>query len=219
MPRKKIEPKKKRGRPRLQPQSAAALRAKAQAGVRAAAERRQGIHEIDVEDLCDSIDRLNGKFKFTRKEMDDMREKVEMLYQKFVVDKQEQEAEDHALFNEAARVKALMTGAPSTSGKQMTREDWCKQHGLRPNGKRKPGPKKKPAKKFYEVNPADYGMAVSAEDVPSLDLEEMETELYNQAMERMIDQQKEEQELKLCKRFRAAAREQACSNKDQDFWI
>ena len=46
----------------------------------AAAERRLGIHELDVEEFCDSIDQLSGKQKFTRQEMDGMRETLALLY-------------------------------------------------------------------------------------------------------------------------------------------
>ena len=180
----------------------------------AAAERRLGIHELDVEEFCDSIDKLSGKQKFTRQEMDGMRETLALLYQKYVTDVQEQEAKDNAVFNEAARVKALMTEAPVTTGKQMTRQLWHEEHGLRPNGKREPDPSKKPAKKVYEVDPAKYGMASSRDEVPVVDLEAMEAEAYNQMMERLI----EEQKFKLGKRFRSAADEQARPVKRQNFW-
>ena len=71
---------------------------------------------------------------------------------------------------------------------------------------------------MYEVDPAKYGIASSRDEVPVVDLKAMKAEAYNQMMERLIEEQKEEQKFKLGKRFRSAADEQARPVKRQNFW-
>ena len=88
---KKVE-KRGPGRPRRKPQSGEDLRLKAQQRVRQAAEKRLGIDTLDVDEFCHMVGGITGKNKFTREEMDQIRERLDLLYQKFVTDRQEAEA-------------------------------------------------------------------------------------------------------------------------------
>ncbi|EAR17525.1 hypothetical protein ACLM44_00425 [Synechococcus sp. W2B2] len=144
---KKIE-KRGPGRPRRTPQSGEDLRLKAQQRVREAAEKRNGISTLDVDEFVHKIGGITGKHKFTREEMVEIRQRVDLLYQKFVTDKQEVEAEANATFIDTARQAAALKGV-MTSTKQMSKEEWAKEHGLRANLKhRKPGPPKKKKRQY-----------------------------------------------------------------------
>lgn len=83
--------KRGRGRPKLQPLSAEELRMKALAGIKQTADiplKREG---IDIPTFVEEIDSVTGKHKFTRKEMDEMREKVDLIYNEFIKQKWEEE--------------------------------------------------------------------------------------------------------------------------------
>jgi len=87
---------KRVGRPPNQPKSGAVLREEAQAKIREAKERRLGRADLDGEEFVDKVGSITGKHKFSRKELDSIRETVDLLYAEFVAEKQEREAIDHA---------------------------------------------------------------------------------------------------------------------------
>ena len=71
---------KKRGRPPKQKVfSAAELRQQADKFLKASQARRLGTASLDVEEFCDDVMKITGKHKFTRQEMDEMREKVDFI--------------------------------------------------------------------------------------------------------------------------------------------
>ena len=77
---KKVD-KRGPGRPRRKPQSAEELRLKAQQNIRERAEARSGIPGLDVDEFCHRVGSITGKHKFSREEMDEIRMRVDLLYQ------------------------------------------------------------------------------------------------------------------------------------------
>ena len=207
------------GRPKKLPKSGDELRAQAQANVRAAAERRLGIHDIDVDEFVHSISDITGKHKFTREEMDKIRERLDLLYQKFVTDKQEAEAEANAPFINAARKAAALKDV-GTITKQMSKEDWTKEHGLRSNLKhRKPGPPKKKKKTIWDIAPGEKGTASSPDEAPEFDIEAAEAEYIKAKMEEHIEERAEDAQFLKGKHFRQDAMPIRPAEYRKDFWI
>ena len=207
------------GRPKKLPKSGDELRTEAQAQVRAAAERRLGIHDIDVDEFVHATSAITGKHKFTRQEMDEIRERLDLLYQKFVTDKQEAEAEANAPFIDAARKAAVLKDVGTTS-KQMSKEEWAKEHGLRSNLKHlKPGPPKKKKKTVWDLAPGERGTASSPAAAPSFDIDAAEAEYVQQKMDEHIAQLKEEAQFLKGKHFRRDEMPPRPAEYRKDFWI
>ena len=127
------------------------LRAQAVQRLKESRERRLGLAEIDVPEFCTEVSRITGKHKFTKQEMDNLRETVDALYQKYVTDKWEEEAEYMEPYRDALAGIALYQPAFSSQTKMLTEEEWHLLHGRRPNGKKKPGPKKKKPKTVLDI--------------------------------------------------------------------
>jgi len=207
------------GWPRKSPKSGDELRAEAQANVRAAAERRLGIHDIDVDEFVHSVSDITGKHKFTREEMNAIGERLDLLYQKFVTDKQEREAFDRALFAEAAMTSALMTQEPSAQT-QMSREQWAEEHGLRRNLKhRKPGPPKKKNKAIWDMEPGEKGLASAPGEAPHFDIEQAEEQWLQNKMQEHIEMLEEESKFLKGKRYRPDELPTRKPADQQNFWI
>ena len=215
---KKIE-KRGPGRPRRTPQSGEDLRLKAQQRVREAAEKRNGISTLDVDEFCHMVGGITGKHKFTREEMDEIRQRVDLLYQKFVTDKQEAEAEANAPFIDTARQAAALKGVV-TSTKQMSKEEWAKEHGLRANLKhRKPGPPKKKKKAVWDLEPGERGTASSPDAAPEFDIEAAEAEYIKAKMEEHIAERAEDAQFLKGKHFRQDEMPIRPAEYRKDFWI
>ena len=207
------------GRPRKSPKTGAELRAAAQANIRAAAERRLGIHDIDVDEFVHTTSEITGKHKFTREEMDEIRERLDLLYQKFVTDKQEAEADANAPFIDAARKAAALKDLGTTT-KQMSKEECAKEHGLRSNLKHlKPGPPKKKKKAEWDLAPGERGTASSPDAAPEFDIDAAEAEYVQQKMEEHIAHLKEEAQFLKGKHFRRDEMPIRPAEYRKDFWI
>ena len=207
------------GRPKKLPKSGDELRAEAQANVRAAAERRLGIHDIDVDEFVHTTSSITGKHKFTRKEMDEIRERLDLLYQKFVTDKQEAEAEANAPFIDTARKAAALKNVGTTT-KQMSKEEWAKEHGLRSNLKHlKPGPPKKKKKTVWDLAPGERGTASSPDAAPEFDIEAAEAEYVQAKMDEHISEREEEAQFLKGKHFRRDEMPLRPAEYRKDFWI
>ena len=218
-PKKHKNPKRGPGRPRKLPKTGAELREEAQANVRAAAERRLGIHDIDVDEFVHSVSDITGKHKFTREEMDEIRERLDLLYQKFVTDKQEAEADANAPFINAARKAAVLKDLGSTT-KQMSKEEWAKEHGLRSNLKHiKPGPPKKKKKAVWDLGPGERGTASSPDAAPEFDIEAAEAEYIQAKMDEHIAERAEEAQFLKGKHFRRDEMPPRPAEYRKDFWI
>ncbi|QNJ25147.1 hypothetical protein SynSYN20_00805 [Synechococcus sp. SYN20] len=148
----------------------------------------------DVEELCDTVDNLTHRNRFTQEEMDELKLKVNRLYDEFVVT---QMADDEVMWSATeARIDSALAEGNSAPSKPMTEEEWRKLHRLRPNGKRKPGPLPKKKKNIYEIPAGTSGLA--EERTPSLDCDELE----RQWLENYIEEQKNEPQFLKGKRVR-----------------
>ena len=78
------EIKRGKGRPKLQPLSAEELRMKTLAGIKQSADLRLNRGAIDVPTFVEEVEAVTSKHKFTRKEMDQMREKVGLIYNEYI---------------------------------------------------------------------------------------------------------------------------------------
>ena len=207
--------KRGRGRPKLQPVSAEELRMKALAGIKQTADIRLKRGEIDIPTFVEEIDSVTGKHKFTRKEMDEMREKVDLIYNEYIKQKWEEEEQYRAPFIDTLRAAAIESGVPATG--MMTKEEWYLAHGLRKDGTKRRGPAPKKKKTVFDLTPGDKGTA----DRPSepLDFDEMERQLEVKMMEEYIRQQAEEPQMQKGKRVRRNDLAQPTRAAHNSFWV
>ena len=203
---KSITTKGKVSRPRTQPKTPAELRQQARESMRRTQERQIGRADIDITEVCEEVDAITLKHKYTREEMDSLRRKVDLLYHEFVLDKWQEDEEQSSPYAEALFALAIEKQA-ETSTKSMSEAEWNKMHGLRKNGKGlKPGPSKRKPKSVFDV-----------ELVPGepIDFEELEV----QWMEEQIRKQKEKPQQLKGKRLRGDAGKRVPNRpKAQSFW-
>ena len=151
---------RKVGRPRSYPKSALQLIQAAQQSIHRSAERRHDVMNIDVETFCHRISHITGKHKFTKEAMYDIRRKVDILYEKFVHDKWEQEAMLYRPFARFVQAAQLQMGK-CLDVREMSPEEWNKEHDLRPDGSRKRGQKPKLKKAIWDILPGEFGTSKS----------------------------------------------------------
>ena len=194
------------GRAKTQPKSPYQLQQLALEGMKRTQERQLGRAEMDITEVCEQVDAITLKHKYTREEMDLLRRKVDLLYHEFVLDKWQEDEEQMSPYAEA--LFALATGNQTdTSSKQMSEEEWNQMHGLRKNGKGlKPGPSKRKPKSVFDVE------LVPGEPV---DFEELEM----QWMEEQILRKKYEPQQLKGKRMRDDAVNAAATRPEvKSFW-
>ena len=182
-------PKRSVGRPRRQPKSAHELQQKARDNIRRSQERQLGREVMDVKEICEKVDGITLKHKYTKEEMDLLRRKVDLLYHEYVLDRWQDEEQQMSPYAESLFALAL-EDETKTPCKQMSEAEWNQMHGLRKDGKGlKPGPSKRKPKSVFDV-----------ELVPgeSIDFEELEI----QWMEEQIRKKKEEPQQLKGKRMR-----------------
>lgn len=194
------------GRPKRKPQSPAELRQQARESMRRTQERQIGRADIDITEVCEEVDAITLKHKYTKEEMDSLRRKVDLLYHEFVLDKWQEDEEQSSPYAEALFALAIeKQGEIST--KPMSEAEWNEMHGLRKNGKGlKPGPSKRKPKSVFDV-----------ELVPGepIDFEELET----QWMEEQIRRKAEEPQQLKGKRMRDdAVKAVAQRHEVRSFW-
>ena len=104
---------------------------------------------MDITEVCEEVDAITLKHKYTREEMDSLRRKVDLLYHEFVLDKWQEDEEQSSPYAEALFALAIEKQA-ETSTKSMSEAEWNEMHGLRKNGKGlKPGPSKRKPKSVF----------------------------------------------------------------------
>ena len=211
----KVEPKK-RGRPKTKPKSAEELRAKAQQKIHECAMHRKGLDTADVGEFIAKTGKITGKHKFTKEEMDDIRTKLDLLYREYVVEQQDKEAEKDAPYVETLRAEALKGNSKPSPG-FMTPEKWAEEHGIRVDGKQKPGPKPKRKKLVYELEPGERGNGL--EPAPPIDIEAMEKEIADQMMERHLREKEYEKRFLKGKRLREMDPGQIYPPVSQKDWV
>lgn len=201
--------------------SAEELRLKAQQRIRQRAEARSGIPDLDVDEFVHKIGGITGKHKFTREEMDEIRQRVDLLYQNYVTDKQEAQEKEQALFFEAARTARDITGEPASDKfKPMPKEEWADEHGLRRNLKqRKPGPPKKKKKAIWDMEPGEKGLASAPGEAPHFDIQQAEEQWLQNKMQEHIEMLEEESKFLKGKRYRPDELPTQKPADQQNFWI
>ena len=209
------EIKRGRGRPKLQPVSAEELRMQALAGIKQTADLRLKRGEIDVPTFVEEIEAVTGKHKFTRKEMDEMREKVDLIYNEYINQQWEEEEQYRAPFIDTLRAAAIESGVPATG--MMNREEWNLAHGLRKDGTKRRGPAPKKKKTVWDLTPGDKGTA----DRPSepIDVDAMDRQLEAKMMDEYIKQAAEEPQMHKGKRLRKNDIAQPTLTSTKSFWI
>ena len=194
------------GRPKTQPKSPAELRQLARESMRRTQERQLGRAEMDIAEVCEEVDAITLKHKYTREEMDTLRRKVDLLYHEFVLDQWQEEDQQMSPYAEALFALAIEKQT-ETSTKPMSEAEWNEMHGLRKDGKGlKPGPSKRKPKSVFDI-----------ELIPgeSVDFEELELQWMEEQIRRKAEQP---QQLK-GKRLRGDAGKRVPNRpKAQSFW-
>ena len=207
----KANTKRGRGRPKLQPKSPQELKEEARAGIQRSMERRLGRKDIDVEELCVEVSSITHRNRFTKEERDELHEKVQLLYDEFVVAKWEEEKLDECVV-QTLRAVALET-PQNTERKMQTPEQWADNHGLRLDGKRKPGPPKAKKKTVFDIEPGERGTAAG----PS---EPIDAEVFeHQWMDAQVAKQKDEDRFLKGKRLRKIPDPPRRRAEAKSFWI
>ena len=172
------------GSPKRKPQSPVALRQQARESMRRTQERQLGRAEMDIAEVCEEVDAITLKHKYTKEEMDSLRRKVDLLYHEYVIDQWQEDEEQMSPYAEALFALAI-ENLPETSTKPMSEDEWNEMHGLRKNGKGlKPGPSKRKPKSVFDVE--------LVPDEP-IDFEELETQWME---EQILKKKNEPQQLK-----------------------
>ena len=188
---------------------------KAVAGIKRTADHQLNRGEIDLPAFVEEIESVTGKHKFTRKEMDEMRQKVDLIYNEYIKQQWEDEEQYRAPFIDTLRSAALESDKAPVG--MMTKEEWYLAHGLRKDGTKRRGPAPKKKKAVWDLSPGDRGTA----DRPSelVDLDEMERQLEAKMMDEYIRQQAEEPQMYKGKRVRKDDLAQRRRAPTKSFWI
>ena len=75
----------------------------------------------------------------------------------------ELQAEQCVISKARAGLEEALEQGVTSSAKSMTTEEWNELHGLRENGKRKPGPQKKPPRSLFDLAPGSKGTITKEE--------------------------------------------------------
>jgi hypothetical protein len=159
--------------------SAYELQQKARENIRRTQERQLGREVMDVGEICEQVDDITLKNKYTKEEMDLLRRQVDLLYHEFVLDRWQEEEQQMSPYAEALFALAL-EDETKTPCKQMSEAEWNQMHGLRKDGKGlKPGPSKRKPKSVFDME------LVPGEpiDFEELELQWMEEQIRRKAME------------------------------------
>lgn len=208
------ETKRGRGRPKNQPKSAADLRTAALTKIRESKKRRLGLTDEVLEETVEQVQQLNGKFKFTKQEMDDLRNRVEFFYQDYLNNKANDEAEANKLVNERLRKEALAN--PQPSPKQMTEAEWNQAHGLRADGSKKRGPAPKKKKTIYDIDPGERGLGEAPAE--PVDINAIEAQVEAELFERHIEEQRNLPPLLRNRRNRHTKHQPTRNTSKKSFW-
>ena len=215
--------KRGRGRPKLEPKSGPELRAQALENLRIASERRASEEQQllppppDPGEVIDEASAVTRKHKYTIEEMNELREKLDFVYQKYIEEKWEQEAEMNKEINERLRNEALNIRSDGSPVKMMSPEDWFSCHGLRSDGTKKRGPAPKEKKLVYDLEPGEKGTAVKPSE--PIDVDALAAELESRMMDDYIEQQKHQPQQLKGKRVRGSERQRLGRRKTKSFWI
>ena len=193
------------------------LREQAKASIRQCVERRHGIESLDVDEFCDDAMKITGKHKFTRQEMDELRTRVDLLYNKYVIEKWEEEAELNREAN-AKLYQIMLESVPSDAPvKMMTEAEWHLAHNRRFDGSKRRGPAPKKKKAVWNLSPGEKGTA----DKPGehIDIDQMEKEIEEQMMDAYIAERSTRPQQTLGKRLRKDHLNPPKQSNVKSFWV
>ena len=215
--------KRGRGRPRLVPVSGEQLRQKAQENLRKAEERRALQEQSllppspDTAEVIEEASAVTRKHRYTKEEMQELRDKLDYIYQKYLQEQWEEEAQKNKELNKRLHQEALSTKAKPSNVKLMSETEWNTSHGLKPDGTKKRGPVPKRKKLVWELEPGEKGTA--AEPSQPIDVDAMETELETKLIEEHIKEQQKQPQFIKGKRVRSNNRADQNSPQTKSFWI
>ena len=197
--------KRGRGRPRNQPQSGEALRLKAQASLKASAERRG---EIAFDETQEGLELMLDEKRLkncTKSELKELRRMAERLWDKFQVEKEyaeEQKWQSFGVRQEAVTPEEIA---------------WEKEHEFLK-------PKRKNAKKTKNIDTLTdkqkLKKGISLEKVPmEFDVDAKEAELNDKLMEEAKDAQTEERKFLKGRRVERRPQRDPSAPPKKNFWI
>ena len=191
--------KRKVGRPRNEPQSADALRGAALTAIDRSQQRFKDERTLPIEELKAKVESLNTRKRYSSKEMNELRSVVSLMYDSFLSEQEELQAQHNASFNEALR--AVCVDAGITSGKAITEVEWNRLHDRRDDGSKKRGPAPNKKKLVWDLSPGECGTA--EEPLPPVDLDAMEKAFETAMIEKAIEDKKSQPRYAVGKRLRS----------------
>ena len=197
--------KRGRGRPKKGPIDLAAARSVVAETLRKRQAERDAEAALPLPKAAEVIEEaslVTRKHRYTKEEMEDLRMKLDYVYNKYIQETWEAEAEANRELNQKLYEKALNSPPPPAQKKLMTEEEWHLAHGLRADGSKRRGPAPKPRKKVWDLSPGEAGTAEHPSE--PVDLDAMEAEFEAQMFERHIEKQRNQLLMVKGKRFRKA---------------
>lgn len=195
--------KRGRGRPKKGPIDLAAARAVVAQTLRKRQAERDSEAALALPTAAEVIEEarlVTRKHKYTKEEMEDLRMKLDYIYQKYLEETWEAEAEANSELHKRLHEAALKNPRPVSTAKLMTQEEWNLAHGLRADGTKRRGPAPKPKKKVWDLSPGDAGTAEHPSE--PVDLDAMEEAFKAQMFESHIEEQRNQPQMVKGKRFR-----------------
>jgi len=221
MSKAKVPAKRGPGRPKSTPVSGNELRRKALAGIEAMAKKRAQeaeviIPEPDIDEVIERASAVTRKHKYTKEEMEDLREKLDFIYQKYLEEQWQAEADNDRELNKKLHEISLQ-GEAVPAYQPMSEEDWNINHGFRADGSRKRGPTPKKKKTIWEIEPGEKGTAMKPSE--PMDLDALEAEMEARMMEQYIEEQKSEPQFRKGRRVSRLNPQPTKRETPKSFWV
>ena len=168
-------------------------------------------------DVIEEASLVTRKHRYTKEEMEDLRMKLDYVYQKYLEETWEAEAEANRELNQKLYEKALNSPPSPAQKKLMTEEEWHLAHGLRADGSKRRGPAPKPKKNVWDLSPGEAGKAEHPSE--PVDLDAVEAEFERQMFARHIEEQRNQPPMVKGKRFRRPEMNISRPQQPKSFWI
>ena len=168
---------------------------------------------LDIKEFVDFVGGITHRNKFTQEEKNEIQLKVELLYEKHVIQTQEEDAQLQKEVEERIDA-ALAKGLNVTPGHQpMTPEEWNKMHRLRANGKRIPGPQ--PKKKGTVLEAPAFAFRDTFKPLTNKEIDQLEMEW---PMEKAKERADKSNQLLKGRRFRSDVENAMTRQHDSSLW-
>jgi len=211
--------KRGRGRPKKGPIDLAAARAVVAQTLRKRQAERDAEAALALPTAAEVIEEaslVTRKHRYTKEEMEDLRKKLDYVYQKYVEESWEAEAKANRELNKRLHEVALKNPRPVSTAKLMTQEEWNFAHGLRADGSKRRGPAPKVKKKIWDLAQGEHGTAEHPSE--PVDLDAMEAAFEAQLFERHIQEQRNQPQMVKGKRFRMTVSDRRKPPQPKNFW-